>query len=129
MRMIKAGALLASMARTGIDMATPSAASTYAGQLLDRGYGLPLWRPEPTGFGEVEIGDVGFVDDGAFHRLFNAMRPRDDALNSAGIPKGFVQLRMDERFLDRDDKYLFPGPIFTRTMTCTKVATGTGASE
>ena len=34
--------------------------------------GYPLWQPEPHTSGEVQIGDIGYIDgDGAFVRLFN----------------------------------------------------------
>ena len=33
--------------------------------------GHALWFPEPHNSGEVQIGDVGFIKDGAFVRLFN----------------------------------------------------------
>ena len=56
---------------------TMATASLYADQLIPLGRGLPLWEPEPTGLGEVLIGDVGYVDEGAFFRLFNAMLDAD----------------------------------------------------
>ncbi|EKM56577.1 uncharacterized protein PHACADRAFT_253788 [Phanerochaete carnosa HHB-10118-sp] len=33
--------------------------------------GHALWYPEPNESGEPQIGDVGFIDRGAFIRLFN----------------------------------------------------------
>lgn len=33
--------------------------------------GYPLWFPEPHDTGEVQIGDVGYIHEGAFVRLFN----------------------------------------------------------
>ncbi|EMD33957.1 hypothetical protein CERSUDRAFT_107747 [Gelatoporia subvermispora B] len=33
---------------------------------------MPLWEPERTKYGEVEIGDVGYLHNGGFYRLFNA---------------------------------------------------------
>lgn len=35
------------------------------------GAGTPLWYPEPHESGEVQIGDVGFLKEGAFIRLLN----------------------------------------------------------
>ncbi|GJE94290.1 WD40 repeat domain-containing protein [Phanerochaete sordida] len=43
----------------------------YPSCLSGRGYGYPLWRPEPHDTGEPQIGDVGYVREGAFVRLFN----------------------------------------------------------
>jgi len=38
-------------------------------------FGVPLWNPEPAEFPAVEVGDVGFIRQGRFHRLFNALLP------------------------------------------------------
>ena len=70
------------------------ASEIYASQLVHLGYGHPLWRPEPTKFGDVEIGDVGFIDDGCFYRLFNAIRSKDDPINKDGVPINFEPLRL-----------------------------------
>ena len=41
-------------------------------------YGLALWEPDPGGqYDAVEVGDVGFVREGYFQRLFNILHPRD----------------------------------------------------
>jgi hypothetical protein len=38
-------------------------------------HGHALWEPDPDGLYEaVEVGDVGFIRSGYFHRLFNALR-------------------------------------------------------
>jgi len=46
----------------------------FRGQLAIKypAYGHALWDPRP-----VEIGDVGFIREGQFHRLFNALLPED----------------------------------------------------
>ena len=42
-------------------------------------YGHALWEPNPGGHGTaVEIGDVGFIREGRFHRLFNIPLSGDD---------------------------------------------------
>ncbi|GJE94301.1 hypothetical protein PsYK624_104700 [Phanerochaete sordida] len=43
----------------------------YEASLSELGSGCPLWYPEPHVTGEPQIGDVGYVRDGAFVRLFN----------------------------------------------------------
>ena len=43
-------------------------------------FGHALWEPDPeVGHGAVEIGDVGYVREGKFNRLFNALLPASDA--------------------------------------------------
>ena len=45
-------------------------------------HGHALWEPDPDGLYEaVEVGDVGFIRGGYFHRLFNALRAPDDPSN------------------------------------------------
>jgi hypothetical protein len=42
-------------------------------------FGHALWDPAPVGeYGPVKIGDVGYVREGRFFRLFNALLPADD---------------------------------------------------
>ena len=42
-------------------------------------FGHALWNPAPEGvFGPVKVGDVGYVREGRFIRLFNALLPADD---------------------------------------------------
>ncbi|TFK89205.1 WD40 repeat-like protein [Polyporus arcularius HHB13444] len=61
----------------------------YAEQLLPVGYGHPLWIPEPNER-EVEIGDVGWLNNGEFRALFNSMKPHDDPINlDKGVPPDF----------------------------------------
>lgn len=50
-------------------------------------YGTALWDPSPGRQHEaVEVGDVGFVRKGHFHRLFNVLLPRDHPSNQHPIP-------------------------------------------
>ena len=37
-------------------------------------FGHALWEPDPGGqYPPAEVGDVGFIREGKFHRLFNAL--------------------------------------------------------
>ena len=64
--------------------------SIYESQLAPLGYGLPLWSPEPDAIqGPVEIGDVGYIFDGSFRKVFNVTKPIDDPDN---MPPNFAQL-------------------------------------
>ena len=61
---------------------TSSPEYVYAKELFRCGWGYPLWHPEASEDDvEVEIGDVGYLDKGAFYRVFNACRDEDDDLN------------------------------------------------
>ena len=98
-------------------------ALVYARELRAHGYGEPLWQPEPSQYGEVLIGDVGFIADGRFYRLFNATSAADDRVNAEfGVPDGFVPLQYNKRVhLQTNENYLPPGPICSKSMVLAKV--------
>jgi hypothetical protein len=59
------------------------------------GYGHALWDPSPSNPDRrpVEVGDVGFIRRGRFHRLFNALLPADDELQDLGVPEYYERLK------------------------------------
>ncbi len=70
----------------------------YTRTLVHLGYGYPLWHPVPEvdadyGPREVEIGSVGFVDEGRFRHLFNSLKPADDPFNLSRVPEEFQPFR------------------------------------
>ncbi|KAH9008785.1 hypothetical protein EDB85DRAFT_1542726 [Lactarius pseudohatsudake] len=68
---------------------------TYRDQLASLYHGHALWVPEPSGlYDHVRVGDVGYVKQGHFNRMFNALLPADDLAQVYGVPKGFVPLNM-----------------------------------
>ena len=82
-------------------MSTPTAPwEIYAEQLFPLGYGHPLWIPEPNGR-EVHIGDVGWLNEGAFRPLFNTTKPEDHPLNSrGGVPESFTPFKLSKAFVE-----------------------------
>ena len=56
-------------------------------------YGHALWDPSPSSPDRpVEVGDVGFIRRGRFHRLFNALLPADDESQDLGVPEHYERL-------------------------------------
>jgi hypothetical protein len=58
----------------------------YREHLSSHDRGLALWDPNPVEKlhkqpGHVSIGDVGYLEDGAFMRMFNVTLPWDDPSN------------------------------------------------
>ena len=45
-----------------------------------------LYYPNPLEGKEIEIGDVGYVFEGSFRRLFSAITDKDDKPNSGRVP-------------------------------------------
>lgn len=56
----------------------------YREQLSSINHGLALWRPNPVEdiYNQVSIGDVGYISDGVFIRMFNVTLPWDDESNT-----------------------------------------------
>ena len=50
-------------------------------------HGHALWEPSPR-FPDkpVQVGDVGFIRKGKFHRLFNVLLPESDRSHECGVP-------------------------------------------
>lgn len=58
-------------------------------RLFKLGFGYPLWQAElPEDRIKVQIGDVGYLRQGQFHRLFNAFKEADP-LHREGVPSRF----------------------------------------
>ena len=76
----------------------------YREQLSSQYHGLALWDPKPVENlhkqpGHVSIGDVGYLDNGAFMRMFNVTLPWDDPSNKLlGNPEKYE--RIEPRHFD-----------------------------
>ena len=56
-------------------------------------YGYALWEPSPTNPNRpVQIGDVGFIREGRFYRLFSALLSTDDPSQELGVPENHEPL-------------------------------------
>lgn len=71
--------------------------NVYRDQLTSQYHGTALWHPNPVeglyDCGRVSIGDVGYLDDGVFIRMFNVTLPWDNPSNAKlGIPNDFSSL-------------------------------------
>ena len=58
--------------------------NVYREQLSSLNLGIALWEPEPMKnlYGRVSIGDVGYIYEGHFNRMFNVTLPWDDPSNT-----------------------------------------------
>lgn len=98
----------------------------YAEQLVQRGRGFPLWHPEPMDAGGVLIGDVGFLYEGQFHRVFNATLPADDPINSGGVPDGYEPFELKENLFQRREAAIPQGVQCSRGVTSTHASAQLG---
>ncbi|KAI0718548.1 hypothetical protein C8T65DRAFT_706737 [Cerioporus squamosus] len=107
-------------------MQTPAAYDTYANELWSLKHGHPLWGPEPSpAFGEVRLGDVGYLDEGRFCFLFNAMRPAGDPVNKRGVPENFQTFHYPDKITQPE---LHSGSISSLSVALGASLTELGAS-
>ena len=70
--------------------------NTFRDQLViaHPAFGYALWEPDPGGlYPPVAIGDVGYIREGKFHRLFNALLPGDHPSHQ-NVPDDHEPLRL-----------------------------------
>ena len=92
--------------------------NVYAQQLTMLGHGYPLWKGTPSNCPPgVQIGDVGYLSEGEFIRLFNALRPADDPLNSNGVPNNYTPFVKGERArIMKTPGVIVPSTLCSRTI-------------
>ena len=89
---------------------------TYRDQLASLYHGHALWVPDPAGlYDHVRVGDVGYVRQGHFLRMFNALLPADDRTQVYGVPEGFVSLHTG-RFNNLRSLNLYQGDYCSSTV-------------
>ena len=87
-------------------------ARTYVEEMGLMGLGYPLWHPEPAAAGEIQLGDVGVLQDGQFHRLFNVLVGPTHPWNSRGVPEDFEPLALGRQDVSMPSPSLPPGWLF-----------------
>ena len=69
-----------------------SAWEMYYKELLSTGNGHAPWEADPGSDSAVDIADVGYMEEGGFVLLFNALKEIGDVSNKFGIPNGYKPL-------------------------------------
>ena len=85
--------------------------SIYREQLSSQYHGLALWDPNPVqvlfndfDFGHVSIGDVGYLNNGAFIRLFNVELPDNRSNKFIELPpEGYKPLKWERDNVRRSE--------------------------
>ena len=90
----------------------------YRDQLSSLYYGLALWDPKPVDnrqkqCSNVSIGDVGYLDNGAFVRMFNVTLPWDDPSNKLPGNPGDYELINPNYFRDVRDNEIREGEHYS----------------
>jgi hypothetical protein len=100
-------------------MSVDEAFNIYREQLSSKSHGLALWDPKPVENlhrqpGHVSIGDVGYLEDGAFMRIFNVTLPWDDPSNRLiGEPGQYEHIKPSD-FANVRDSEIREGEYYTR---------------
>ncbi|KAH9919591.1 uncharacterized protein B0H18DRAFT_1027020 [Fomitopsis serialis] len=103
------------------------ASDVYAKQLLKLALGYPMWDPEPKhGQGDILIGDVGYIVQGGFYRLFNATREAEDSIQIA-VPPNFKKLLLGPVPIASSNNVIDRGPLFSPTVRRIEVGGGAGS--
>ncbi|KAH9025502.1 hypothetical protein EDB85DRAFT_2149706 [Lactarius pseudohatsudake] len=64
-------------------------------------YGYALWNPDPGNlYPAVEVGDVGYIRKGRFHRLFNVLLPANHPSHRKGVPEYHEQLDIEDHIIN-----------------------------
>jgi hypothetical protein len=69
--------------------------TVYQDQLSELSHGLALWNPNPPKniYNNVSIGDVGYLHEGTFIRMFNVALPSNHPSNGLlGMPEYYEPL-------------------------------------
>jgi hypothetical protein len=103
----------------------------YREQLTALFHGHALWFPDPANLYErVSIGDVGYVKDGYFVRMFNVLLGWDNPSNyshyseeasTESMPENYVCLDMG-RFNNVRQTTLSKGDYYSRSLAVQEVA-------
>ena len=102
----------------------------YREQLSSLYHGHALWDPDPTNlYASVSIGDVGYVREGCFFRIFNVLLDWDDPSNyTLCEPEPYTRLDMGPFINVRETR--FPkGDYYSRYVTRVKNVDNIQADE
>ena len=104
--------------------------NVYAEQLFSHGHGYPLWQPDPDrSAGEVEIADVGWIDQGGFYQLFNARRNPTDRQIRGSVPKGFEPFNPPNLIVSGPHELIKQRHIFSKTIEDVVVSGGVSSGR
>ncbi|TCD63774.1 hypothetical protein EIP91_004957 [Steccherinum ochraceum] len=100
----------------------------YEGELFGKGYGIPLWFPEPHRNREVSIGDVGFLQGGSFMPVFNAHE--GIKYGDWDLPAGFKAFKLFGELRSSRSRFIPSGhTVFSAGVTTSSAAAEARASE
>jgi hypothetical protein len=90
----------------------------YREQLTSLYHGHALWEPDPTNlYDKVSIGDVGYIKEGCFYRMFNVLLEWNDPSNSVLCePEVYTRLDLGP-FVNIRESRFSRGDYYSRYVT------------
>ena len=96
--------------------------TVYREQLRSLYHGLALWNPDPpkrifNNVSNLSIGDVGYLQEGTFIRMFNVTLPWDHESNrTLGVPEPYDRLDLGP-FSNVRESNFSAGVYYSRSVT------------
>ncbi len=85
-----------------------------------------MWHADPTArSGEIQLGDIGYIDRGRFHLLFNCTKAKDDpshGMRGEVLPITFEQFIVHETDIEGPNNAISHGCIASKTKVSTERA-------
>jgi hypothetical protein len=103
----------------------------YREQLSSLYHGLGLWEPSPIKnyYDHISVGDVGYIDDGFFHRMFNVTLEWDDASNKKLCQPEYYKPLADDPLKNIRKSPFAKGEYFSRHISSEDNADYIGAKK
>jgi hypothetical protein len=103
--------------------------NVYREQLTSLFHGHALWEPDPTNlYAQVSVGDVGYVREGCFFRMFNVLLNWDDPSNHTLCePEPYLRLDLGPFVNIRESRFT-RGEYYSRFVTSFQEQTNTMAA-
>lgn len=100
-----------------------AAEQVYFDQLYKLKHGSPMYVPERL----VRVGDVGFIREGIFHRLFNALLPADHPIQVTGVPRGYTPLVLGKHLQVYLPNFKWPSLMYSSSVNMIRVSAQTSS--
>lgn len=93
--------------------------NVYREQLTSLFHGHALWDPDPSNiYPQVSVGDVGYVKEGCFFRMFNVLLEWDDPSNYTFCePEPYTRLDLGQ-FVNVRESRFNKGDYYSRFVAC-----------
>jgi hypothetical protein len=102
----------------------------YREQLTSLFHGHALWEPDPANlYQQISVGDVGYVSNGCFIRMFNVLLDWNDPSNRTLCqPEPYARLELGE-FINIRESRFSKGDYYSRYVNLSQETESTSAAD